>query len=291
MYYVVYGIFYLLSLLPLRVLYLLTDFCYAIIYYVAGYRKEVVMQNLAIAFPEKTIEERKRIAKQFYRNFTDFFAETIKIFSASDAFLHKHFVPDLRVFERLKEEGKKCQVHLGHNFNWELGYLACVSQINLRVLGVYMPLSSSVFERLFVKLRTRKGGTLLPATNMRNALLPYRTEPYALLLVADQSPPYPQNGIWVNFFGRPTPFVRGPENGARIGNLPVVFCHVKKIKRGHYKGYFDLAVENPGSLPKGELTKMYARFLEEKMREQPENWLWSHRRWKWDWKEEYGPIY
>jgi Kdo2-lipid IVA lauroyltransferase/acyltransferase len=142
MYYLVYGLFYLLSLLPLRVLYLFTDFFYLVIYYVAGYRKEVVMQNLVIAFPEKTLEERKKIAKRFYRNFTDFFAETIKLFSANDAFLEKHFVPDLRVFERLKKEGRKCQVHLGHNFNWELGYLACVSRIDIKVLGVYMPLSS-----------------------------------------------------------------------------------------------------------------------------------------------------
>ncbi|MGN6164328.1 MAG: lysophospholipid acyltransferase family protein [Flavisolibacter sp.] len=291
MYYVVYGFLYVLSLLPLRILYLLSDFFYFIVYHVAGYRKEVVMHNLAIAFPEKTATERKTIAKKFYRNFTDFFVETIKLFSASSSFLNKRFVSDYSAFHKIKEQGKRCQVHLGHNFNWELGNLAAVPHIPFRTLGVYMPLSNKTFDRIFRKLRAKGGAHLLPATDMRNAMLPFRSESYALLLVADQSPPSPQSGIWVDFFGKPTAFVRGPENGARSGDLPVIFCYITKIKRGYYKGYFELAEENPAVLPKGELTKKYARFLEEKMREQPENWLWSHRRWKWDWKEEYGEVY
>jgi Kdo2-lipid IVA lauroyltransferase/acyltransferase len=248
------------------------------------------MDNLAIAFPKKSEAEREAIAKKFYRNFTDFFVETIKLFSANDKFLNKHFIADYSAFEKIKEQGRKCQVHLGHNFNWELGYLSAVPNIPFKVLGVYMPLSNKIFERIFRKLRTKKGGYLLPATDIRNTILPFRHESYALLLVADQSPPVPQNGIWVNFFGRATPFVRGPENGARGGDLPVLFCYVTKLKRGYYKGHFELAEENPAALEKGELTKKYAQFLEEKMREQPENWLWSHRRWKWDWKEGYGDI-
>jgi len=287
----VYGFLFFLSLLPLPVLYLISDFFYFIIYYVTGYRKKVVMQNLTIAFPEKSDEERKRIARRFYRNFTDFFVETIKLFSASDRFLEKRFIGDFSAFEKVKQQGKKCQVHLGHNFNWELGYLASLPHIKLTALGVYMPLSNKTFERIFRKLRTKKGGYLLPATNLRQAILPFRNEPYALLLVADQSPPYPENGIWVNFFNRPTPFVRGPENGARASDLPVIFCHVTKPKRGYYIGHFTLAEENPAALAKGELTKKYARFLEEKMKEHPDIWLWTHRRWKWDWKPEYGKIY
>jgi Kdo2-lipid IVA lauroyltransferase/acyltransferase len=291
MYYIVYGLLYGLSLLPLRILYLFSDFLYFLIYHVAGYRKKVVMQNLAIAFPQKTEAERKAIAKKFYRNFTDFFVETIKLFSAGDAYLSKRFVADYSAFDTIKEQGKKCQVHLGHNFHWELGYLASVPKIPFKTLGVYMPLSNKTFDRIFRKLRTRKGGYLLPATDIRRAILPYRHESYALLLVADQSPPSPQNGIWVNFFGRPTAFVRGPENGARSGDLPVIFCYVTRLKRGYYRGHFILSEENPAALEKGELTKKYALFLEEKMKEQPENWLWSHRRWKWEWKPEYGKIY
>src|SRR5678809_318100 len=119
MYSIVYGLLYLVSLLPLRVLYLFSDFAYFIIYYVAGYRKKVVLDNLSIAFPEKTESEKKQIAKEFYRNFTDNFIETIKLISAGKNFLRKHYICDTQLFEELYRQGKKCQVHLGHNFNWE----------------------------------------------------------------------------------------------------------------------------------------------------------------------------
>lgn len=248
------------------------------------------MNNLAIAFPQKTEAERKRIAKKFYRNLTDFFVETIKLFSASDDFIEKHYIADYSVFDAIEQQGKKCQVHVGHNFNWEFGYHSILLHIRQKTLAVYMPLSNPTFEKIFKKLRGKRGGFLLPATDMRRAILPFRSEPYALLLVADQSPSSPQKGIWINFFGKPTAFIMGPENGAKAGDLPVVFCHVTKIKRGYYKGHFMLAEDNPAALEKGELTKKYARFLEEKMTEQPDNWLWSHKRWKWDWKPEYGEI-
>jgi KDO2-lipid IV(A) lauroyltransferase len=291
MYYLIYGLLYVISLLPLRVLYLLSDFFYVIIFYIAGYRKKVVMGNLEIAFPDKSQEERHRIAKKFYHNLTDSFIEMIKLVSAGKKFANRHFKADYSVFETLYAQGKKCQVHLGHNFNWEIGNLAIATQIPQKYLVVYMPFGNKAIEKIFYKMRTKTGAILLPATEMRTAILPWRGENYALILVADQSPPFPKNGIWTNFFGRPTPFVRGPENGARIADIPVVFCHFTKKKRGYYEGHFTLACEHPGQLEKGALTKIYARFLEEKMAEQPDIWLWSHKRWKWSYKEEFGTIY
>ncbi|HZI01987.1 MAG TPA: lysophospholipid acyltransferase family protein, partial [Flavisolibacter sp.] len=278
------------SLLPLRLLFVLTDIIYFIIYYVFGYRKNVVMQNLAIAFPEKEEAEREKIAKAFYRNFTDFFAETIKMFSASATFINKHFQGDYTIINQLNRQGKKCQVHLGHNFNWEMAYQSAVQHIEGTILGVYMPLSNKNFEKIFRKLRTKRGGHLVPANDMRNALMPFRHHAYTLLLVADQSPGKLSKAFWVRFFNKPTAFYSGPENGARLANLPVVFCYLYKIKRGHYRFVAELATEDPASMPKGELTVMYIRYLEEKIRLQPENWLWSHRRWKHEWKEEYGEV-
>src|SRR6478672_7375587 len=119
MYYLVYGIFYLLSLLPMPVLYGISDFAFWIIFRVAGYRKKVVMNNLDIAFPEKTREEKLKIAAGFYRNLTDTFIETIKLVSASDRFIKKHVSGDFTILKQLQAKGRKCQVHLGHNFNWE----------------------------------------------------------------------------------------------------------------------------------------------------------------------------
>ncbi len=290
MYYVVYGLLYLLSLLPLRALYLISDFVYLIVYHLAGYRKEVVLQNLAIAFPHKTEQERKKIAGRFYRNFTDNFIETLKLLSADTHFITKRFQFDNAAFQYLHQNGKKCQIHLGHNFNWEIGCLAVAQGIPQPCLGVYAPLQNKVMDRLLRKLRTRTGAVLLPANDMRKAILPWRNTAYALGLIADQNPGNLSKAFWIPFFGVPTPFVMGPENGARMSDIPVVFCHIVKVKRGYYRGFFELAEEHPSLLSKGALTYRYIRFLEEVITKNPDMWLWSHRRWKHKWTPEFGLI-
>ena len=290
MYYLIYGFLYLLSLLPLKILYLLSDFAYLVLYRIAGYRKKVVFQNLDIAFPHKSQKEKKIIAKKFYHNFCDTFIETIKLISADRNFINKHFTCDYTVFDRIYAEGKKCQIHTGHNFNWEIANLAVGDNIKFDFIGVYMPIENKIFDRIFRKLRTKTGTVLLPANDMRNAIIPWRTRQYALGLIADQNAGKLDKAHWVKFFGKPTPFVRGPESGARVGNIPVVFGHFTKRKRGFYEGHFFLAEENPRALDNGELTKRYIQYLEKVISEHPEMWLWSHRRWKHEWKEEYGKV-
>ncbi len=290
MYYVVFGFLYLLSLLPLRILYLISDFAYLIIYYVIGYRKEVVLHNLSIAFPEKSEKERVKIAKKFYLNFTDNFTETIKFISASEGWINKHFTGNFEIFQPFYEQGRKCQAHLGHNFNWELGNLAIPLNIPYQVLTVYMPIASKPIERLFKYMRSRTGAALLPATKMRNAIIPYRNQKYLMLLVADQNPGNPRSAYWVNFFGRPTPFLKGPEKSAKGADAAVVFCFFTKKKRGYYHAHIELAETDATKLPEGELTKRYVTYLENVIRANPDMWLWSHRRWKFEWNEEYGKI-
>lgn len=291
MYYVVYGPLYLLSLLPLSILYLFSDLAYFFIYHLVGYRKKVVFYNLSIAFPQKTEREQKAIAKKFYKNFTDSFIETIKAFSASDEFIRRHFTGDFSVFDQLYNKGvQKVQLHSGHNFNWEYANLGIPLHSIYSLLTVYMPISNKIFDKMFYRMRAKTGARLLSATNIKAEILPHRNDKYVLALVADQNPGHPKSAYWVNFFGRPTPFVRAPESGARRGNIPVVFCYFKKVKRGYYRIFFELATENPAATNIGELTKRYADFLQWSIEQQPENWLWSHRRWKWEWKEEYGKV-
>jgi Kdo2-lipid IVA lauroyltransferase/acyltransferase len=290
MYYVVYGLLWLISLLPLRVLYILSDCIYGVVFYIIRYRRDVVMKNLEIAFPNKTKKERRLIAKKFYHNFTDNFIEVIKLVSASPKYVEKHFAGDYSLYEPLFAEGKRCQSLLAHNFNWEWACLAGPLGMKQKFLVVYMPLVSKTMERIFVKLRTKTGAILLPATNMRTALVPYRNESYNLVLVADQSPGHPGNAWWFNFLNRPTPFLKAPESGARRGNTPVLFVKIIKEKRGYYRAIFEMGEKNPASLQPGEMTKKYVDFLEKFISEYPEMWLWSHRRWKWEWKEEYGPV-
>jgi KDO2-lipid IV(A) lauroyltransferase len=288
MYYFTYGLLYLISLLPMAVLYLFADSLYVLIYYVVGYRKKVVMSNLDIAFPEKSKEEKVTIAKKFYKNFIDNFIEAIKLVSAGPEFIKKRMVGDPSIFEYLYSKGLRCQLHLGHNFNWELANVSMPLYVKQTFIVVYMPINSKAFEKLFYKIRTKTGSALIPATDMKNGMWPYRDKVYILTLVADQAPGNMKKSYWLPFFGRPTPFVQGPERGARIGNIPVVFAHLTKSKRGHYHFHATLAAENPGILPEGELTRMYISYLEKVITKHPEMWLWSHRRWKREWNESYS---
>jgi KDO2-lipid IV(A) lauroyltransferase len=290
MYHIVYGVLYLISLLPLKVLFLLSDFAYFIIYLCFRYRKKVVMQNLTIAFSEKTEEEKEAIARNFYKNFCDTFIETIKFISADEKFFRKHFVADYSIVEELYKAGKSVQLHMGHNFNWELANLSFPFYIHHKTLVLYSPLQNKVFDRLLLKIRTRTDTKLIAANNMRVEMLPHRNSQYIIALIADQSPPDPDKSYWVDFFGRSTGFFKGPEKMARLNDFPVVFCHFKKSKRGYYIGHAELATHTPRALEEGQLTKMYAQMIERLMTENPEMWLWSHRRWKREWKQEYGRV-
>jgi KDO2-lipid IV(A) lauroyltransferase len=264
----------------MRALYVLSDVVYLIVYRLLGYRKKVVFGNLRIAFPHKSEKELEVIARKFYHNLIDSFIETIKLVTASDRFLEKRVTVNHEVLQPLFKNGKSCQLHLGHTFNWEWGQLALTGLTDYKIMVVYMPIGNPVFEKLMYKLRTRNGNIFISARNMSESMALYKDSQYLLGLVADQSPGRLDNAYWTNFFGRPTAFVSGPEKGAKARNLPVVFASIVKPKRGYYHATLTVAAEDPSVLPEGELTLRYARFMENTIRNNPEMWLWSHRRWK-----------
>lgn len=292
MYYLLYGLLYLVSLLPVWLLYGLSDGIALLLYGVIRYRRAVVLSNLLIAFPGKTDAERHRIARRFYRNFTDNFIETLKLLSAGPSFLQERFVIDNpELLDDFYAQGRKVQLHLGHLFNWEIANVAMPSRTPFTFIVVYMPVENKAIERLTLRLRGRTGTVLLPATRLQRAILPYRNHQYMLVLVADQSPSGATNSYWLNFFGRPTPFIRGPERGARIGDIPAVFARFYKPRRGYYRAQLITIAEHPGQLPEGELTRRYRSLLEDAIRQQPDDWLWSHKRWKYVWKDELAPLW
>jgi KDO2-lipid IV(A) lauroyltransferase len=288
MYYIVLGLLYLFSFLPLWVIYRLSDGISFILNYIVRYRKGMLMKNLSIAFPEKTRAEKKKIIKKFYRNFTDNFLEAIRLLSMPEKSLRKRVQFDPSIFRELYATGKSCQVMLGHNFNWEWVNVRVTRELLYPFLVVYMPIGSKLVDRLFKHFRERMGSRLLPATRMREAMIPYRNTQYLLALVADQNPGKPDRSYWINFFGKMTPFVNGPEKNARFNNIPVVFARIYKPKRGYYVVETKLASVTPRDMKDGELTLQYVRYLEEVIRKQPETYLWSHNRWKFDYKEEYA---
>lgn len=280
MYYLVYGLLYLISLLPFFILYLISDFFYFIIYHVWGYRKDVVMNNLDIAFPGKTTEEKKQIAKQFYKNLIDNFIETLKLLSISKKELSKRFIVPHEDINRHFSSGKNVQLHLGHFFNWEYANLSLCLGLHYPVLIVYMPIKNKIFEKLFIKLRTRFTAKMVAATNFRRDFFPFIKERYCIVFVADQNAGTTHNAYWSNFFNKPAPFVTGPEKNAKLTNCIVYYVQFYKHKRGFYEVKFILLTDDARSLKEGVLTKQMIALLEESIKENPANYLWSHRRWK-----------
>ncbi len=286
MYYIIYPLFYLLSLLPWRVLYLLSDAVYGLVYYVIGYRKEVVMKNLLIAFPEKTEKERIQIAKEFYHNFTDTFIETIKLLSVSDKTFNKRYSSNIELVNALYDSGVNVQLQAGHFFNWEYVNFGVARDSRIPFVAVYMPISNKAFDKIIYNLRSRYGTILVPAVDFKTKFHQYVRGRYALGLAADQNPGSPLAAHWVKFFGRLTPFVTGPEKGARLNNTPVFFGHFYKVKRGYYHIQFELLTDKPRDFENGKLTQLFASRVEAAIRLKPANYLWSHRRWKWEFDPE-----
>jgi len=284
MYYLLLIFAYAISLLPLWLLYGLSDVLYLVVYHIAGYRRAVVHANLVQAFPDKSPKEIKRLTRKYYRNLTDMMVETIKLLTISPRQLRRRFDCDLTVLQQLYEQGKSCQLHLGHNFNWEWANLFCIQGVQFPFLVVYMPITNKAVDRFFRHFRERSGSTLLPANDIRNAMAPWLHKQYLIALVADQNPGDPRRCYWFPFLNKMTAFYKGPEMSARRNNIPVVFADIRKVKRGYYKARLSLEFENPLEVPEGKITEAFVQFLEKNIREQPEVWVWSHKRWKHEWK-------
>lgn len=290
MYYIVYGFLYILSLLPLRVLFLVSDLAYFILYHVTGYRRELVDSNLAIAFPEKTKEERKKVAKDFYLNFTDTFVETIKMISISRKELEKRSQCEFDYINELITKGRNIHIMAGHQFNWEFANLVYAMYVKIPFVGIYMPMNNSIFDKISFRFRSRYGTIMISAKDFKNKMHKVFTSQYILALAADQNPGSPANAYWLNFFGKPAPFVTGPGKGAVKNNTAVVFVGFEKVKRGYYKFHIVPVTENGSSYTPEQLTIIYKNALEDAIRKDPSNYLWSHRRWRHEWKEGYPAI-
>ena len=291
MYYLVFGVLYLFSLLPIRLLYFFSDLVALLLYYVFQYRKEVVMANLLQAFPDKSEEERIVIAKKFYRNFIDNWIETIKLLSISKRTMNKRVTGNFEIFHQLYGSGKSVQLNLGHFFNWEIMTLHAGINQPYTFLTVYLPQSSIIMNRLILYIRGRWGNPLLPSSDMIRSIIPWRKKQYLIALGADQSPALPENAYWLYFLNKPTGFLKGSEKFAKGQKIPVVMMTPTRTKRGHYHFEYFLLCEHPTVIPEGELMRQYVYHLEKNIQLQPELYLWSHKRWKHSWKEEYKELW
>lgn len=288
MYFIIYGFLYLFSLLPFAVLYLISDVIYFFLYYVFGYRRGVVISNLKIAFPGKDEKELNKISKQFYHNLTDTFVEIIKLISMSESSFNKRCRGDFSIIKDLIDKGKNVQLHAGHQFNWEFGSLFMSRTIKtIPTYAIYMPIQNKAMERLFLKIRQKFGTIFIKATEFKEKRNEIFKDRFVVFLAADQNPGNPAAAYWQNYFTKPAPFITGPEIGGIKNEAAVVFVRSRIIKRGHYVLECTLCTENAATTAVGEITREFRDFLERIIIEEPHNYLWTHRRWKWDYKDEY----
>jgi KDO2-lipid IV(A) lauroyltransferase len=280
MYYLLFAVLYPLSILPLPVLYLLSDFAFLILYYVIGYRKEIVRNNLARAFPEKSAKEINDIHRRFYHSFCDQWMETVKLLSISKKELDRRITGNWEVFEALDRDGKNAYALLGHTYNWEWATVACQYHAPQQFAGIYLPVSNKAFDRLMLRIRSRSGAMLISIKSMKGGLKTLQATRHIVGMIADQNPSDPDVAAWLPFLHREAPFFRGPEAMARRAKGAVLFAGIKKVKRGYYKVTLEKKWDDASVTAPGEITKAYVGFMEVQLRAQPENWLWSHRRWK-----------
>jgi len=270
-----------LSLLPLPVLYAFSNGLFYITYYLFPYRKKVVLDNIKIAFPNLSQEERNAIAKKFFQHFIDLLIETIKVFSISALeFKRRVKVANPDFAKQYEEKNQSIIIMAGHTANWEWLALQFHQMGDWKGMGIYKQLSNKYFDKLMVESRGRFGIELCSTKNVSTYFETHSNERIAYGFLADQNPRDKTSAYWIDFFGVNVPWAMGAEKYARQYNMPVLYGDSIKIKRGYYKLEYSLITNNPSALAEGEITKIFAKKLEESILKDKPSWLWTHKRWK-----------
>lgn len=277
-------LFHWVSYLPLGVLYGISDVLYFLFYWVFRYRVSVVRQNMEAAFPEMTRSQLRQTERAFFRHLADVIVETIKLRTLSKEELKKrcrYTEQSTQLLNRLYEEGRSIVIIMAHTGNWEWAGASWPLWQKHQILTAYRPLRNPVIDQYMLKTRKRTGNFLAPMKILPREMLGLRKKVTATALIGDQNPPQ-QNAFWVSFLNQQTPFFKGCEILSQKFDYPVLWGQVKKTgRRGYYDIDIQMITEQPRSFTReGDLTQLHVSFLERDIREQPENWLWSHRRWK-----------
>lgn len=282
-YHILFFLLYLLSLLPMRLLYLLSDCLFFPLFHIVKYRRKVVEKQLDECFPEKSMQERRAIERQFYHFFCDYLVEVIKLFSISKKEMMRRmkFVGIEQVREELKDK-KFCFLYLGHYCNWE--YIASLSYWlpEIHCGQIYHRIYNQAFDELFLKLRGQFGGESILMKDTLRRILTLRNQEKKVMIgfIADQLPKWENMHHWTTFLNHDTSFFIGAERIAKQVDAALYYLDIERVKRGYYQATFRQITLHPKEAPDYELTDQYARLLEESIRRQPAYWLWTHKRWK-----------
>lgn len=281
-YIIVYPFIWILSILPFRLLYFFSDIVFLLLYYVVGYRKKLVYNNLKLVFPKKSNSEILEIRKNFYRHFTDIFVEMIKFFTISEKEIDKRYrYTNLDLFKKLQPDGKNIMLVGAHYANWEW-ILSLPKEIPYKGYGAYTPINNPYFNRRVIQSRKKFGAHLVATKQLLQTIEENNKNNVQSLygLLSDQSPSLRKTFYWSNFLGVKVPVHTGAEMIAKKYNMNVVFINTKKIKRGYYETTFELLTNNATVFTDYKLTDLFLQKAENQIYTTPQFYFWTHNRFK-----------
>lgn len=282
LYILVYPILWLLSKMPMGILYFKSSALYIFVYYIIGYRKKVVKENLALAFPDKTQDERNFIAQEFFKHLCDIIFETIKALTISEKEIRKRFlVTNAEILNEYYETDRSILLMAGHYCNWEWSGILN-KLMRHQAHAVYKPLDSPQFDTLIKKSREHFGGIIVSNKKIVSVLFRKWKKGIKTLtyILSDQTPKIGSFKHRDTFMGIDVPMFTGTEELAKKLDFAVLYLKVEKVKRGYYTATFVPLADNPKEYPDFQITQMFFSALEAQIREKPEYYLWSHKRWK-----------
>lgn len=279
-----YTLWYLLSLLPFRVLYMISDGLYFLLSTVVRYRHKVIYSNIRESFPEKDDAWVRKTERRFYHWFTDYFVETIKLMNMSPAQLRKHMrFEGTDEMGKILSSGQSCSVYLGHYGQWEwITSLPYWVPEGVQCLELYHPLENKAMDKLFLHVREKQNALCIPVNESLRKLVGYSRNNKAVVVgwIADQGPFWNNIHHWLDFLHHDTAVMTGAERIIRHLNHAVFYANVRREKRGYYVCRMELMTRKPKKMKEFELTDDYFRLLEASILLDPSIYLWSHKRWK-----------
>lgn len=282
-FWLIYPFLLLISFLPFRLFYLFSDLVFILVYYILNYRKKTVLENLKLVFPEKSIQELKNIRKKFYHHMCDMFLEMVKSISISDEEIKKRFVfTNKEEILRIRALNKSIILMCGHYASYEWMNALQLFGIDYRGFGVYKKVKNPFFDKMARDIRGRYQGVLIPTVEATKQIS--RNEQEGILgiygMVADQSPKFERARYWMDFMNIKVPVFTGSEKLAKDHNMAVVYLQVIKLKRGYYQASFINITDEPRQEEEFKITRTFFKLLEEQIKNAPEYYLWTHKRWK-----------
>ena len=278
----IYPLLWIVSILPFRILYAVSDLLYVFIYYFIGYRKKVVQDNLKLVFPEKSEDDLVEITKKFYQHLCDMFVESIKSMNISlDSMKARYKFNNLDIIKNFEKQNKNIVLMCAHYGSWEWIFILQTYTTH-RSYAIYKRLQNTYFDRLVKSIRARYNSYLITTKETFSVLETAKKNGILFMggFASDQSPKKHKARHWANFMGINVPVHTGAEALAKKLDVPVVFFAVERVKRGYYEATFQTLAETPKDFKDYEITDRFLELVENQIKQAPEYYLWTHKRWK-----------